>query len=679
MEATGVLDLDEYLNNEEKLNKAIDKELDSAYFGRRKKKNITLNDEAEKPEARKEEKLSDIKIGTTTDALTRHARIKLETYLKQSPQYKTLDAQINLLTEELAKYKGIPELYESTHALIKSLIDQRRKFTKLFRNKNYKQERDNNIEKVKNSEVLKELKAKREALEQEYAMNNANSLVFKLKQLRDSLGINANLDYSEIIDSESDDIDEYLKTYETQTVKQEYENLCGHIADIIDASPTEVFNMSIGKIQTLLKQYCPDMKPVKEEIDRVKFLAQNEMNKVKGYEDITNIIFEIFDFNVVPEEKPKEMLAASNVAYVKSVAYNLCSRQNMMHNFDDAVAYGLLGLSIAIDKWYTIQKMEDSAMSFAGFAHQYVVGDIKKGLFELTSGGMINKSSAATVDFNRNKQMELFLTTNPELKSVPSEMLEILFDRAYTMQRPDQVVSQSKYEEIVGGGNGADIDGDIWANAVGSGDSFDDSFAESKMEYENLLKSIKALFNMFETKIDKTTGEKVKTEYKIFNKFDYKLFKLYFGLEFKRESIGQKGANATMTNRYNQTEMAQIMVDYYAQFGIKKTFTQSAINYQISRLLEKIKLIMDENPVIRAGFEFIFNYWQTNSETMNYLSNNREELGIKLDRDELRQTYKDNDAEMNRQLSDGKRLSDIFTTSDMNMLDEEIANVFKQY
>lgn len=88
---------------------------------------------------------------------------------------------------------------------------------------------------------------------------------------------------------------------------------------------------------------------------------------------------------------------------------------------------------------------------------------------------------------------------------------------------------------------------------------------------------------------------------------------------------------------------------------------------------------MDENPGIKAGFEFIFNYWQTNSETMNYLSNNREELGIKLDRDELRQIYKNDDDEMTRQLSDGKRLSDLFTTSDMNLLDEEIAEAFNQY
>jgi len=148
-------------------------------------------------------------------------------------------------------------------------------------------------------------------------------------------------------------------------------------------------------------------------------------------------------------------------------------------------------------------------------------------------------------------------------------------------------------------------------------------------------------------------------------------------LEFKRDAISDN--KSTINNSYTQQEIAQIMSDYYAQNGVTKTFSQAAINYRITTLNEKIKAVIDENPSLKAGFEYIYNYYQANSEIFNQLSNSREELDIRLDRETMGEKYADNDQEMNKLLSNGKTLNDIYDVNPQNPLDEELANSFRNY
>jgi len=610
-------------------------------------------------------------VGTTTNALSRHAKEKLESYLKKSPQFKVLQNQLDILKSELANYKFSNEkdLVIKTQEMIDNLELTKNKFVKLYKDKNWKEEKVVSDEKIKNSELLKSLKEQRKALENEFNLVNPNSLVSKMKLLRKLLILNFpdmeidnKIDYFEEIDSYNDveeeiDIDEYLDN-ETETeiapltLKQEYANLCGYISEIVDLLPKEVSNYNLNQLKKLLILATPENKitDLVNKLDTIKIESANEISKLKGNQDITNVMFEIFDFETVEEQKPKEMLASANIEYVKGIAYNSCSKLNMMHLYDDCVAYGLVGLSVAIDKWYKTQKISNSAISFNGFAHRYVTGAIKRGMYELSSGGTISGSSMATIVHFYDGQLKSFLKNNPELKDLPKEMLDTLLDGMSSIEKPANVVTESKYSDIIGGSEGGQ-NADIWANVASSSMS-----AEIGFEFEELYKSVKQLFNLFETKIDSDTGKKEFTKKKIFNKYDYKLFKMLYGLEVKNDVIG--GGKLNANNMYKQEEMGVVLSDYYASFGAtNKTFTQSAMSTKIKTLQEKLKAAFLEYPGIKAGLEFLYNYIQTNCSEL-----------IKFDETDVE--------EIEQNLISGKRLNDVYDEVSQNPLDNELNNSF---
>lgn len=238
---------------------------------------------------------------------------------------------------------------------------------------------------------------------------------------------------------------------------------------------------------------------------------------------------------------------------------------------------------------------------------------------------------------------------------------------------PQIAVTESSYVDTVGGEDGDN--GDIFSNATRSNLS-DDKFIEAKFEYENLLDSFKRLFGLFKTKTDKDSGIKIKTNTKIFDRFDYKLFKLAYGLEFKREGV--KGAATSMNNLYSQEEIGKIMWEFEKSFGSirEKPYSQEAISARIKVLNEKIKAAIEEYPSLKASFEYIYNYFLANSEEMQLLSNSREEMEIKLEREELSEIYADNSQEINKTLADGKRLADNYQVSQSNPFDDAMAETF---
>jgi hypothetical protein len=643
------------------------------------KKKTSIQEPKEKKSEKKEIPLNE--LGRASDALLRHANEKLRIYLKRSPQYKILEHQLTQLSEEYKKYKllGEEDLCEKTRQMLVELTMNKNKFVKLYKN-DFKVDKEKAKEKINASPLLKELKQKREILENQFKMMNPSSLVTMMKEFRKNFEISNKISPSDenILDFDDENFDELLseelQNSSKSNLKQDYENLCGQIGKLIDEIPSRVDQMSISEIYNELKNNVDlnKLESLKAGIETIKIEASTEMAKLNGKEDITNIIFEIFDLETEAEEKPKEMLAASNVGYVKSIAYGQCLKMNMLHYIDDAVAYGLMGLSVAIDKWYKIQKLKDSVVSFNGFAHTYILMNVKKGLYELGSGGVLNKNSIATLQSNRKKQLESFIKLNPEFKDMPSDMVESMLDGLID-DKPVSVITEGTYTDIVGGEG--EQNADIWSNATVASD--DEKFIECKLEYENLIKSIKKLFSLFETKVDSETGLTALTKFKVFDKFDYKLFKLCYGLEFKREFLND---NKTVVNNvYNQSEIGEALSAYYAKFGVTKTFSQAAINYRITELNRKIKEQLDFNPGLKAGFEYIYNYFQTNSEAMNYLSNSREEMDIKMDREQLSTRYANNQDEMNKLLSDGKRLSDIYELGDSNPLDSQISEMFRNF
>lgn len=647
--------------------------------GRKTREKQTANDEDEvdtKPK-RIVSKSADIeKIKDTASASTSAmARKKIEYYIKKSPHYKDIENQITILTEELNGYYAIgrKDLAEKTKILISDLSQTKKKFVKYFKEVNYKKEKENADEVIKNSPLIKALKEKVSQLKNEYRAINTNSILSELIDLRKMLKMNDSIDASEpetqeVIDF--DDLDDVDLSTKSLTINQRYSNLLYTISDLVGESASDLNEMSSSQIKKLLieAEQTDSINDLKKELEDTQYLLSSEMNKIKGYEDITDIVFKIFDFET-EEAAPKELLGAANIPYVKGIAYKMCSSTNMMHNYEDAVGYGLLGLSLALDKWYNIQKLKDNSVSFSGFASIYISNAIKKGMWELSSGGMISKSSMATFAHKRQKYVDAFVSSNPDLKDIPEELINNIVE-GMMGDAPGHVHTESTYTSIVGGEEGDT--GDIWSNANAS----QDNMSEAKLEYEDLLKSIQALFTLFEVKVEKNTGIKKITNKKIFDKFDYKLFKLVFGFEFKRDgSINDASTNS----KYTQAEIASILSEYMRSEGIPmdKDMSQPAINYRIEQLYKKLKLAVDSYPEIKKGFDYLWTYAQAENSTANLLSNANEELGIKMDREILSEMYNDNASEMSKKLTDGKTLSDIYQLSSNNPLDEEIAETFR--
>jgi hypothetical protein len=659
-----ILDIDHWLENDELLARENE---DKTFFKRKKAPIKTADDLENEPVKIKHEagptKSAEKIYQKASDALTRNAKDKLSIYLKQSPQFKTIEQQLDILLETYKNYKnaGNIELATKTELLIKELSLQKKKFIRFYKDENYSKVKDQSEAKIKKSELLKDLKLKRENLEKAIRMNNPNSLIKMVSEFRKTFEfLDKNALVNEIADFD-DELDNFQNTENYISSNQEYIAICNHIADMADLIPEEVMKMNLNELHTILKTTAPDISHLKQELDTVKLKAVTEINRLKGNSDITDIIFSMFDFETSLEEQPKEMLAASNVKYVKIIAYNMCASSGALHQLEDAIAYGLLGLTLAINKWYEIQKINDSPVSFGSFSHLYISNTIRRGLYELMYGGRLSGSTAATLIHYRRKRISSFLDAHPELKELPEDMMLSMIDGIEPL--PTIITTESEYTDIVGGQDGDS--GDIWANAAVDESS---DIAETRMEYEELVKGIKKLFKLFKS----NDGTKSKLQ---LDKYDFKLFKMLFGLEFKKIPTDN---GATMDSEYSQEEMSKILENYARANGENKTFSQPAISSRKDKMIKFINQILDENPELKQIFAYFY-YNNQASLSLKYLSNQREEVTIKLEREELKEIYADNEDILMKKLSDGKTLNDIYEKTSVNPFDDEIANAFLEF
>jgi len=642
-----------------------------------------------KPAAPKTEKPLEENNKSISDKLSSDANAKLNYYLKRTPQFQILDKQIELLKTERENYKknNNIENMQRCEALLEELTAKRSRIKTIFKtgsdNKNEKKKEDL-YEKFKNSEKLQGLIAEQKALIKEIQKNTPTWYVNKIITFRQQISLKEKSASEAVMD-----LDDVLESKEslipTSDLQQDYYDFCGEIADILDYAASEIVEMKPNKILILLKEVLTDVSDLKEKLSALKMKISSEREIISEGTNLTDIVFEIFDF-ASPEEDgtaPKEIIASANIGLVKAIAYNMVSKLGQQSKMDEAVSYGLLGLTVAINKWFSLQRLADSALSFKGFANQYIAGSIQRGLLELKGKGSISGSSMATLMTKEKQKIEKFIKYNPEFEDFDKDLLSRILAGYDNTAQPLNIIDESEYSGIVGGDDGDAAD--IWANAAVDVSSAD--LSEAKLEYDNLLNSIKELLNLFETKRDKTTGLIKLTGKKLFDKYDRKLFMMYFGLEFRREKStrmkGNKDGTSSLDNSYNQDEMAEELSAYYAADGVSKTFSQPAMSGKDGRIqvmLRKIKFAVETNPKLKAGFEYLYNYWlresQTITDALGLLSNGREEIGMKIDREELREIYTEGSSQLKRQLSDGKKLSEVFEISDSNPLDEEIGSLF---
>lgn len=633
------------------------------------------------------------------DRLTADATSILEYNLRKTPQYKIYDQQLILLTEELKQYKksGDVEKIEACKNLIREVSAARKRIAQVFKSSNAKSNYSPEELKIlyRNSPELQSMNKRQKELAQLIKENTPTWFAHEIRVYRKQLKLQeqaAGIAKESGSNSEVEDLDDYLMNDESQQeaedftedipadatlteLENSYFEFCEKVGNIIGETAMVVDSMKVNNILLALREALDPAKleELKDESMKVKMQISQMRQKISGQVNIADVMFEIFDFDT-EEKVPKEILAASSIPLVKSIAYNVVSKSGQLDDLDDAVSFGLLGLTVAINKWYECQKMIDSPLTFQGFADTYIVGSIRRGLLAMLPSGM-SGSQYATMLTRQKQKIETFLKFNPEFKDFNREMVESLLMNFDPTNAPLMIDNESKISDIVGGEDGGESD--IWANTIVD----QSNSADSKIMYENLISSIKKLMNLFETETDKQTGVKRITKRKLFDKYDLRLFMMYFGLEYKVQK-SDESKNGSLNAYYTQKEMGEELVEMYHADGRKAgksdSFTSSAISTRISTMLNKIKLALDENPDLKLGFDYIRMNWEAHRSDMELLSNQREELGMKIERDDLREIYADDEEAMNVQLTDGKRLGDVFEISDTNPLEQEIGAIFDE-
>lgn len=619
-----------------------------------------------------EEKMQKVKaseVKNMSGRLTSDVNSFLNFKLTKLPQYKTLTDQIELLKKELENYKKCGDeakLKECTD-LLTALTASRKELKDVFKNRSKLTSKDEaEVRRLYAEDVdLSQWTEKRKQLEKDRNMNSPSWLTQQLKEFREQIEIRKHVTGGEINYSfeeipEVEDLDSYLskdeieeletvelesedddkETMKDDMLKQEYSNFCGYIGDLIGYTAKEISEMSLGQIKKLLTEAIHDKyKSINSELEKLKFDINQRKAELRGETTITDILFDVFDFQENDGQEPKEILIAANLNLVKAIAYNTCSRLNQLHNMDDAVSYGLIGLTVAANKWLETQKLIDSPLSFKGFATIEIVKIIQRGLYELTNNG-VNASSAATMATRSKARMEKFVKYNSEFEGLDrSKLLETLVDAGeiYSYGAPLNIVNASDYSATVGGEDGAD-DSDIFANATGDKSLGNDAeLFEAKEAYDRLLLGIKELFGLFKTKTSNKDGLVVKqiTEQKLFDKYDFKIFKLVFGFEVPEDLEAEnlkkmRGGNSKVQWTYIANELTKFARQEgdISNKGTYKTFTAPAIHNESKKdgrydvMMRKIKAACDENPNIRAAFEYIYNYMRENNELLDYTFKN---------------------------------------------------------
>lgn len=667
------------MNNTSVLNQSVESVMDWDDFidngisksKKSTKKIINLDSDDDKPnlqevKQKKPEKEKTEKFGVSSDPLMKDAREKLNYYLKKIPSFSTISTQIEILNVKLNEYKrnGDNENYQACKEMIVSLKEKIKEIKSVFspiEGEKAKAKRIETLANIKASEVIKELINKEKEIKKSISDNSVNKMVQNVSQLRKLMKFVENED--EIID-----FDELIDNNKNTELYNNYLLEITKISEITGLQVDELNEMPINQIRNYLKDNV-DIESYNEELKIIRAQIQNEKDNLSGALTLSNIINNLYDIkeNEKDISSVKEILASTHIGMVKNAAYSVCATAGgkSMQYYDDCVSAGLLALTGAINEWIKLQQSYPVSLSFKGWARINVSNAVKRELWSQQSGGRLSGSRMADMISRENKKIETFLNNFPQYKEFDKEFVRELVTsidvgdsnrRITTTNDIKPIVSQSDILSSAEDGDGSDL----WSNL--NADEFID-ITEAKSEYNALINSISELL-------------------KTMNKFEKKLFMMYFGFEKKleRDDEGKK----TVSNRYTQTEIGKELYDFYVANGAKpkalnNSFSQPAIFDKIKKLEKHISNEINNNPKLKIGFDYLVIYWTQNTQLLEVMSNNREEIGMKLERDVLREYYKDNPEVSNIQLSDGKRLSEIFDISSSNPLDSDIEDFYNEH
>lgn len=610
------------------------------------------------------------KLQTPVEALTAHANYILKSSITNTQQFRDILEQIEECKRYIVQFNG----YDPNNRLdyykkkLKELVEQQTQFVKILnsnsfiRNKNSQEKFVNVKSMLSRDTYLIAFKEKESSLHTQLQQSSPYYLVEKMRAFREQINLR-NIhgkvvieDLDDMFNNVETNLDQMLTDQEISedrvtdvmvkfTYSQEennkvvqssdnnlvdgYQEYCSEIANIINTSRLDVADMPLGTIFSRLKKALTEKdEKLIEEYNYVRLMIMNRSSEI--YADINNEKFSISDliyqnYSVLTpdgEKKAREILASSSIKTVKGIAYRICLKYKNLERYDDAISYGLMGLSLAINKYIEMQKSSpNKCINFKTMINSFVVSSIKTGFVEMSSMGTASSSYIQRQNMILNKRMKNFIRYNPEYASVDQEELRKMLAEDDDFMSNVRITSQSQFVNP----DTNEESNEIWDTVCKSKESLT-AFTDSKSDHKLLMQSIKKMLNLFETKVG-SDNSSYSTGKKLFDKYDTRLFEMSFGFDYKR-NCGDIMTNGSAN--YTQLEMAKELEKMYKSEGITKTFSQPAIASRLVKIYEKVRFVVNNNPSLKRAFEYINKVYYENHEYMNYLSNCREEDGMSL-------------------------------------------------
>ena len=586
-----------------------------------------LRETIEEQDERKKESKS---VDLAPNAMIANRRLTtavLKKYLESNPKRKVITQQIKVLREKIKYYKrqGDNESLQKCENVLSELTGKLKKFDRAVIGRN-KEEIDEYNNLVINDPEIKSIKKEIKELKKALKDNNIKSLLSKVRTLRSELKYKfTSIEEYKRFDFTLD-IDEIGIPEAEQSLNVQYIHVMNKLAELTGYPEESLHNLSIRKIEDLLDEEKEanegEMDVINSRILELNAQLETRKRAITGSNDLSSLLFDERTEHPEIEQdvhytKSKNIIASSYVKYVENQAYRICTKLNMMHEFQEAISIGYEALAKSINNWEKAQRQSNVPISFEIFLAKSVPLFIERGLLDVTGNGIISGSSRADMYSRENTYIKKRMY---ELKvelgeDVPDEYLRsIIRDELGDRFNQGSVTKESDFISIVGGDTADSDAGDIWANALSDDPNLNASTeAESRETYEQLYDSLRKLFTLLRKRINPKTGEQQVTNQKFFDAEDQLLFLMFYGLKLKQLPDGTE-------RMYTQKEMADELVEWNKKRGINKTMSQSAVSTKIAVLQNKIQEALKQNPTLRTGLRNIYEHYIHHSASMEKIS-----------------------------------------------------------
>lgn len=565
----------------------------------------------------------------------------MERYINELPSSKIVKQQIQILKEKIKTYSvsGESEIVTKLTYNLEQLQNVSKKLKDITKKKTNEEIQDTQ-EKIKNSVEIKEIRAKQKEISDKLKTMRPGAIANTVKKLRNAVSVLDSIkEYDDEAPENFDDIDLDIESDDDLKSANDKLTECYElIADILDISVREASRIPTGSIAHYIKkaysqEQLDEISALEKELKEQKVKANAEMKRLKGYRDISDVMFSVFGgYEEMTEEEEadaKNMIASSQIPYIQAIAYNMCSKINKLKYLDDVVSVGLLRFSMKLNEWFEMQKNVGGAIDITDFVSADIIGDMKKHIFELSNGGTISGTNAATEDhFYRQTRKDVITELQKIGLPLNDKLIETLVSDKIYGSAKRTITSESDYKSAVGGDDAAKVD--AWS-LIGSGDGSGqdrDSMAENTLVYESLVSAIKSLVNLF------VTDEKTNKKKKVFDAIDYQLFLMRYGLKTK--------PNGEM---YIQSEMGDVIAKMGKLNSSGMKISQSAISSRLKMMDEKLNLALLQNPQIKKALGAIYVSVQQNPNAMRLLSNSRDENNLSYEVEQFNNEIEESEAQ----------------------------------